>query len=62
MKDYQYIVTVPVNTSMDMQIQHKKCEEELKKYLNDGYVVIHITSSVIRDNMYVYHWLEKETK
>lgn len=62
MKEYQYVVTVPVNSSIDMQTQHKRCEEELKKYLKEGYAVTHITSSVIRDNMYVYHWLEKEIK
>ena len=62
MKDCTHVVTVPVNTNTDMQIQHERGEEELKKYLNDGYVVTHITSSVIRDNMCVYHWLEKETK
>ena len=61
-KDYQYVVTVPVNTTMDMQTQHKTAEEELRKYLAEGYVVTHITSSVLRDNMFVYHWLEKETK
>lgn len=62
MKDCTYVVTVPVNSSINVQNQHKLCEQELNKYLNDGYVVTHITSSVIRDNMYVYHWLEKEIK
>lgn len=60
MKDCTYVITIPVNSGTDMQIQHKKCGERLKKYLEEGYVVTHITSSVIRDNMYVYHWLEKE--
>lgn len=60
MKDCTYVVTIPVTSSTDMQIRHKGCEERLKKYLEEGYVVTHVTSSVIRDNMYVYHWLEKE--
>ncbi len=62
MKDCTYVVTIPVNTNTDTQTQHKINEEKLKKYLDDGYVVTHITSSVIKDNMCVYHWLEKETK
>lgn len=58
-----YVVTVPVivDSGIDMQNQHKRSEQELKEYLKDGYIVTHITSSVI-NNMFVYHWLEKEIR
>ena len=62
MKDCQYVVTIPVSTSKDMQNKDKDCQKKLNAYLEEGYVVTHITSSVINDNMFVYHWLERETK
>ena len=61
-KDCQYVVTVPVTTSIDMQNKDEEGLRKLNAYLDDGYVVTHITSSVIDRNMFVYHWLEKETK
>lgn len=61
-KDYQYVVTVPVHCSPDMEKLDTEGFQKLNTYIEEGYVVTHITSSVINDNMFVYHWLEKETK
>ena len=61
MKECAFVITVPVG-KIGSKDENKKQVDTLTKYLNDGYVVTHITSSVIENNMYVYHWLEKETK
>lgn len=61
-KEYQYVVTIPAHCSPDMEKLDTAGVEKLNKYINDGYVVTHITSSTINGNMFVYHWLEKETK
>lgn len=60
MKDCQFVVTIPVGR--DKECENVKQLDKLNTYLNSGYVVTHITSAVIEDNMYVYHWLERETK
>ncbi len=60
MKEYAFVVTIPVGRGKSNE--DKEQVDKLSKYLNNGYVVTHITSSVLQDNMYVYHWLEKETK
>ena len=62
MKDTQYVVTVPVYCTQDMQNKDVEGLKKLNIYLKEGYVVTHITSSAINGNMFVYHWLEKETK
>lgn len=61
-KDCQYVITVPVHTRIDMENEDEEGLKKLNAYLEKGYHVTHITSSVIDSNMFVYHWLEKETK
>ena len=60
MKEHAFVITIPVGRNNDEK--DKKQVDALSRYLNDGYEVTHITSSVIQDNMYVYHWLEREIK
>ena len=60
MKEVRYAITVPVNTSVDLQEKHKQGEKLLKEALNNGCKVTHITSVAIGNNMFVYHYLEKE--
>lgn len=62
MKEIQHVVTVPVYCSLDMQNKDSEGLQKLNKYLEEGYVVTHITSSVINSNMFVYHFLEREVK
>lgn len=62
MKEYQYVVTIPVYFTSDMQNKNIEGLQKLNSYIAEGYVVTHITSSAIDGNMFVYHWLEKETK
>jgi hypothetical protein len=62
MKEYQYVVTVPVHCSTDTHNQDAESLKKLSAYITEGYVVTHITSSAVDGNMFVYHWLEKETK
>lgn len=61
MKECAFVITVPVGTS-NHNCEDKKQMGKPSEYINNGYNVTHITSSVIQDNMYVYHWLEKETE
>lgn len=61
MKEYQYVVTAPVCCTLDMQNKDAENLKKLNAYIAEGYVVTHITSSAINGNMFVYHWLEKET-
>lgn len=62
MKEYCTITTIPVTISTSSQEQNKKCVEQLNQAISKGFEVKYITSVVIGGEMYVYHFLEKETK
>ena len=60
MKEYNMIITIPVTNNEESQKKHVELMKELNRSLNNGYEVKHITSAVINNEMYVYHFLEKE--
>ena len=62
MKDYRMIITIPVTVSENSRERNVGLMKELNKSLEDGFEVKHITSAVINNEMYAYHFLEKETK
>ena len=62
MKEYKAITTIPVTVSKDSLEENKKCVQQLNQAISDGFEVKHITSAVVCGEMYVYHFLEKETK
>jgi len=62
MKEYRVITTIPVTFSKRSQEKNKTCVEQLNQAICKGFEVKHITSAVLNGEMYVYHFLEKETK
>lgn len=64
MKEFITVTTIPVITVKNDNLLQQNSEniELLKKATREGYVVTHITSCAINGIMYVYHWLERETK
>lgn len=55
-----FVVTIPINTTQIMQDNHKQGVELLKETIDNGFHVTHITSCAIDNNMFVYHFLEKD--
>lgn len=62
MKEYSMLVTIPVTCSKGSHEKNVELMKELNRSLDNGFEVKHITSVVINNEMYVYHFLEKETK
>lgn len=62
MKEYRMIITLPVTVSEKGQEKNVELMKDLNRALENGFEVKHITSAVINNEMYVYHFLEKETK
>ncbi len=62
MKEYCMLIIIPVTVSKESQERNVGLMKELNNYLDNGFEVKHITSAVIHDEMYVYHFLERETK
>lgn len=64
MKDYIGI-NIPVawtGTRPNIAEDHKKQDQALKSYIEEGFNVTHVTSSTVNNVMYVYHFLEREAK
>lgn len=62
MKDYRMIITLPVTVSKESQEKNVELMKALNKSLDNEFEVKHITSAVINNEMYVYHFLEKESE
>lgn len=62
MKEYSTLITIPVTNNEESQKNSVELTKELNRSLENGFEVKHITSAVINNEMYVYHFLEKETK
>ena len=62
MREYTMLITIPVTVTKESQERNVGLMKELNRSLDNGFEVKHITSAVINNEMYVYHFLEKETK
>lgn len=62
MKECSMLITIPVTCSKKSQEKNVELMEGLNRAFENGFEVKHITSAVIDSEMYVYHFLEKETE
>jgi len=60
MKEYRTIITIPVTVTEEHHQKNVELMNDLNRCFDEGFEVKHITSVVINNEMYVYHFLEKE--